>query len=186
MKIYLIRHGETTGDVEDRYGGDYDDHLSEEGIKQSEGLARKLKGKGIELIYTSTRIRAVETAEIVQKELHMDVKRVHDLRERNQYGILTGMVKSEAKRKYPKEVATLAKGIHHHVRDSEGYEPFKKRVVTAFERITSTKYNFIAIITHSGPISCIVREILKEEITCGYCTILEMIKTGSTLKVTSV
>jgi hypothetical protein len=28
MKIYLIRHGETTGDVEGRYGGDFDDSLS--------------------------------------------------------------------------------------------------------------------------------------------------------------
>lgn len=182
MNIYLIRHGETTGDVEDRYGGDYDDHLSENGRKQSEELARKLKDKGIQIIYTSTRIRAVETAEIVQKELKVNLKKVHDLRERNHYGILTGMTKSEAKRKYQKAVAELATGLHHHVRDSESYEPFKKRIVTAFEKITSTKYHCIAIITHGGPISCIAREILKEEITCDNCTILEMIKIGSTSK----
>ena len=36
MKIYLIRHGETTGDIEDRYGGDYDDHLSKNGKQQVE------------------------------------------------------------------------------------------------------------------------------------------------------
>ena len=182
MNIYLIRHGETTGDVEDRYGGDYDDHLSEKGIQQSERLAQKLKGKGIQLIYTSTRMRATETAEIVQKGLGLDIKSVHDLRERNNYGILTGMTKSEAKKNYPKAVAELAIGIHHHVKDSESYEQFKMRIITAFERITSTKYNCIAIITHGGPISCIAREILKEEITCCDCTILEMIKTGSTFK----
>ena len=42
MKIYLIRHGETTGDIENRYGGDFEDHLSEKGTKQSHELAKKL------------------------------------------------------------------------------------------------------------------------------------------------
>ena len=64
MKIFLIRHGETTGDIEDRYGGDYDDHLSEKGKQQSKELAEKLKNKGIELIFHSPRIRATETATI--------------------------------------------------------------------------------------------------------------------------
>ena len=35
MLIYLARHGETTGDVEDRYGGDYDDHLTEKGTERN-------------------------------------------------------------------------------------------------------------------------------------------------------
>ena len=33
MKIYLIRHGETTSDIEDRFGGDYDDHLTSHGVE---------------------------------------------------------------------------------------------------------------------------------------------------------
>ena len=178
MNIYLIRHGETTGDVEDRYGGDYDDHLSKDGRKQSEELARKLKDKGIQIIYTSTRIRAVETTEIVQKELHADVKKVHDLRERNYYGILTGMTKSEAKRKYPKEVAELGKGLHHHVKDSENYDQFKKRVLAAFGKI-STKHDCIAVITHGGVISCIIRELVQQEIKCGDCDIFKIMKIGN-------
>ena len=53
MKIYLIRHGQTTGDLEDRYGGDYDDHLTEAGRKQSQRLAGKLASSGIEIIFCS-------------------------------------------------------------------------------------------------------------------------------------
>jgi len=49
MRIYLIRHGQTTGDLGDRYGGDYEDHLTEEGKKQSQKLANKLKNKNIEI-----------------------------------------------------------------------------------------------------------------------------------------
>lgn len=35
MKIYLIRHGQTTGDVEDRYGGAYDDELTDKGKNEA-------------------------------------------------------------------------------------------------------------------------------------------------------
>ena len=56
MKIYLVRHGETIGDLEDRYDGDYDDHLSSNGLNQAEMLGRKLKDKNLQMIYHSSRI----------------------------------------------------------------------------------------------------------------------------------
>jgi probable phosphoglycerate mutase len=93
MKIHIIRHGETTGDIEDRYGGDYDDNLSPKGIKESKVLAKKLKNRGVQIIYVSPRIRAIETASIVNKILNVKLKIVDRLRERNNYGILTGLIK---------------------------------------------------------------------------------------------
>ena len=53
MKIIFIRHGETTGDIENRYGGDYDDHLTEKGIEQAEQLAEELEAKHLEVLITS-------------------------------------------------------------------------------------------------------------------------------------
>ena len=111
MKIYLIRHGQTTGDVENRYGGDYDDSLTELGVKQSEEVAEKLRNKGIKKIYCSTRKRARETAEILCKKINAQLNFVGDLRERNNYGIVTGMIKEEAKKKHPKEVEKLEKNM---------------------------------------------------------------------------
>ncbi len=69
MKIYLVRHGETTGDVEDRFDGAYDDHLSPKGKQQSGKLVNKLENKNIEIIYHSPLIRATETAEILSEKL---------------------------------------------------------------------------------------------------------------------
>lgn len=43
MKIYLIRHGQTTGDVEDRYGGAYNDELSAKGKVQTHELGDRYK-----------------------------------------------------------------------------------------------------------------------------------------------
>ena len=67
MKIYLIKQGETSGDLENRYGGDYDDHLSLNRIKQAENLENKLKSKKLQMIYHSPKIRATETAQTVLK-----------------------------------------------------------------------------------------------------------------------
>ncbi len=186
MKIYLIRHGETTGDVEDRYGGDYDDHLSEKGKVQCAELAKKMKNKGIQIIYYSPRIRAKETVEIINQSIEAKLEQAHDFRERNSYGVLTGLVKSDAKLKYSKEVEKIQKDkLRHSVKNSEPYDSFKKRIVDVFEKITSSKkYSTIAIVTHGGPISCIFREILKlgEFEFLGDCAIIEIEKSGENLR----
>jgi len=182
MRIYLIRHGETTGDIEGRYGGDYEDHLSDKGKQQAMQLAINLKNKGIQIIYYSSRIRAKETAQIVNDVLNVKLEIVDDLRERNNYGILTGMTKLEAKQKYPEEVEKLSKGLRHNVKDSEGYESFRKRVVRGFEKIIKNEeYDVCAVISHSGPIRCIFREALKleEPEHIGDCEVIGLEKKNS-------
>lgn len=178
MKIYLIRHGQTTGDLEDRYGGDYDDHLTEDGIKQSRELVQKLKHSGIEMIYCSPKLRAKETAQIISKEIGCRVDVINDVRERNMYGILTGMVKSEAKEKHPEHVGAL-KNHRHAVPESESYDHFGKRITKALDAITKRPYQTIAILSHGGPISFIFREILKlGEVKIEDCGFVELEKVG--------
>ncbi len=53
MKIYLIRHGQTTGDVENRYGGSYDDELSDKGEIQVHELADRIGNSGIQILLCS-------------------------------------------------------------------------------------------------------------------------------------
>lgn len=55
MKLLLIRHGETTGDIEDRYGGAYDDHLTEKGRQQLQQTAGQLAGRKIDVIVSYVR-----------------------------------------------------------------------------------------------------------------------------------
>ena len=188
MKIYLCRHGETTGDVEGRYGGDYDDHLTKKGIGESRKLARKLFEKKIELICHSPKARTVETAKILQEKLKSPLQEIFDLRERNHYGVLTGMTKQEALEKYPLQVKELQENpIHHKVMASEDYGLFKVRVLSAFENIAGGENKSIAIITHGGPIRCIVRELLKKEISSiGDCAVFELEKNKSGYKIINI
>jgi len=170
MKVFLLRHGETTGDVEKRYGGDYDDSLTLKGQVQVQKLAKRLKEYEISKLFTSPKKRARETAIILGEELEIkEVTPVEDMRERNQYGILTGMKKTEAKKKYPDEVLDLEENNpHHHVKDSEEYFAFCERTLAAFNEIIEEENEMetesIAFITHGGPITIIFREILGFEI----------------------
>lgn len=163
MKIFLIRHGQTTGDIEDRYGGHYDDHLSEKGQHQAQELAKNLIGKGIEIIFCSSLIRARETAQYVANELNIEIKVISNIKEQNRYGILTGMIKSDAKEKYPNQVDLLSDRTKT-VKEAESYEDFKTRILNAFKEIVSSSHRTIAIISHGGPLKCILREIFNQEI----------------------
>lgn len=177
MRIYLIRHGESTSDMENKYGGDYDDHLTERGKEQAAALAKKLIAKKIEIIFRSPYLRAAETAKILKNTLGVSIKSIKDLRERNNYGFLTGMNKGEAIQKYPKEIELL-KDYRNTIKDAETYAHFKERVIEAWQKITTMNYNTIAIITHGGPIRCLAREIIKvgELAHLKDCAILELEK----------
>ena len=180
MKIYLIRHGQTTGDIEDRYGGAYDDLLSEKGREQIKELAEKLKGKNIEIIFHSPLTRAKETAQFVGHFIGAKLVEIENLKERNQYGVLSGLTKKEAKEKFPQEVEKLK--VHpylNYVTDSESYEDFVPRIVKAFEEIVANEeYETIAIITHGGPIKALFREFfqLGEFKEINDCAIIEINK----------
>lgn len=158
MNIYLIRHGESTSDIENKYGGAYDDHLTARGREGAELLAEKLQGKGIEAIYCSPMLRAKEAAEIVNEKLNLKLSVVEGLRERD-YGILNGKNKDEAKVVYP-EIVEKHKDIYTTDPQGESYEDFKNRVLGTFQKISNdSQYHSIAVFTHGGPIKLLYREL---------------------------
>ncbi len=157
MKIFLIRHGETTSDLEDRYGGSYDDHLTETGRQQLEATAKSLTGKDIQIIFHSPLIRARESAEIIQKEILCPLKEVTGLKERH-YGVLTGLTKNEALEKFP-EVVEAHKDPQNTDPEGESFEDFNYRVISAYQEIIKGHQETIAILAHGGSIKRILNHL---------------------------
>lgn len=184
MKIFIIRHGESTSDIENLYGGDYDDHLTEKGIVQVKELAEKIANSGIEIIFSSPRIRAKETSEILQDKFESQLEIVDDLRERNAYGVLTGMEKTEAKNKFPEMVELLA-DYWTTVDGAETYEHLLDRTQNTFEGICNSSCDTLAIISHGGLIRCIFRDILKmgELNNLSDCSFVELDKNDSNFEI---
>lgn len=171
MKFYLIRHGQTTGDIEDRYGGNYNDHLTEEGKVQARKLAEKLSSRQVKKLYTSPLFRAKETAEILKNNLACPLEIIPNIRERNSYGIMTSMLKAEAREKYPELVEQL-KNPRNTVTGAEPYNDFKKRILDTLEKLAEENNEVFAIVTHGGPISLVFREVFGREVKkiadCGF------------------
>lgn len=177
MIIYLARHGQTTGDIENRYGGDYDDHLTDLGKQQSDELASILADKQIEQLYASPRLRAQETAGIIAGKLGLVATTLEDFRERNGYGVLTGMTKEEALHKHPDQVKGL-EDVHNAIEGAEEYIAFQQRITVALAATSHEQADKIAIVTHGGPIRLIFRDILMlgeiDVDDCAYAVIEAM------------
>jgi broad specificity phosphatase PhoE len=78
-EIFLIRHGESVSDVNGKYEGDYDDHLTEAGRQSAQEVTEKLKEKGVQVVFSSGKIRAKETSEIMRQNLNCEVRIIEDL-----------------------------------------------------------------------------------------------------------
>lgn len=160
MKLFFIRHGETTGDVEDRYGGAYDDVLSPEGERQVEQLVSELQDRGIQKIFSSPLKRARQTAEGLASAVGCEVIVIDDLRERSQYGPLTGMVKAEAKAKYP-DLVEQVKDRLNTLPEAESYAEASERTTAAYHEVLDQAGLCAAVVWHGGGMRVLFRDILK-------------------------
>ena len=66
MRLYLARHGESTGNAERLIFGQRDYPLTEKGRAQARALGRSLEGARIERVVASPLIRALETARLAR------------------------------------------------------------------------------------------------------------------------
>lgn len=67
MKLYVIRHGQTNCNKENRYNCRYDEDINKIGINQAEAASEKVAKLDIDLIICSPLIRTKHTAKIVNK-----------------------------------------------------------------------------------------------------------------------
>ncbi len=154
--IYLIRHGETLWNMEERFQGQRDIDLNEEGLKQAEKLALFLASHPIEAIYSSDLKRARNTAIAISKVKNIDVETYVELRERN-YGLLEGLTRDEIIARHPDIQFGPALGGTYGV---ETHEEMKERMTRRIIAIAKKHRNeHICIISHGGIINAFLDEI---------------------------
>ena len=184
MRLIVIRHGQTIGDVEDRYGGAYDDALSPEGESQVRQLADELASKGIQRVFTSPLQRAQQTAQGLAAKAGCSIAVVDSLKERNQYGQLTGMTKAEARQQHPDWVEALKDRLNT-IPEAESYTEASTRMTQAYAEVLAQAenagHNCVAIVWHGGGMRVLFRDILKmgELSQIGDCCWVELEQTES-------
>ncbi len=98
--IYLLRHGETDWNREERLQGSLDVRLNKAGIKQASVLARRLEKLRVCRVFTSPLARARQTAAIMSSKRKWPVAVIDDLREID-HGIWAGMRLKTIERRHP-------------------------------------------------------------------------------------
>lgn len=154
VRIVLIRHSKTKGNLEGRYIGITDEHLCEEGIR----LIKEKTFPKVEKVYSSPLLRCLETSKLIYPQLNPAV--YENLKECNfglfenkNYKELNGdvyyqkWIDSEGKIPFPQ---------------GESNEEFRNRCVHAFNNIVEDIFmsgiKTSAIICHGGTIMSILHE----------------------------
>jgi len=105
--LILVRHGQSTWNLQNRFTGWVDVDLSELGIKEAEKSGELIKSLDLDvsLYFTSCLKRAIKTLEIILNVLKIDnpnIIKAWELNERH-YGDLTGLNKQEARKQLGEE-----------------------------------------------------------------------------------
>jgi len=152
-KLYLIRHGQSAGNAEGRFGGHGPTPLSDLGQEQAERTANLLVSEGIDVIYSSDLPRAIQTAAPLATKLHLEIKATPAFRERH-VGVLQGLTFDESKEQYPDDYyALVSRKVNHVISGGESYRQLLKRASNTLRNILRDhKGQRIAIFSHTGVI----------------------------------
>ncbi|AIF83062.1 fructose-2,6-bisphosphatase [Candidatus Nitrososphaera evergladensis SR1] len=159
-----MRHGQADNNVNRILVGRHiESHLTEQGRKQVEYAAKDLKNVQIDRVVVSPVIRAVETAEIICKEVGTGYEideRLYEI----ELGKLVGMNFDEVVSKYGNLFLKFY-DEHDPALESFGVEPFtsvKKRVKSLLEEAAEKHVDRnILCVTHLDPIKAAISTILE-------------------------
>jgi len=170
--LFLIRHGETYFNLQNRIGGN--SGLTEDGKIQAEALAQSFKNKKVPVIFTSKKKRTVQTA--------FPIKRLQDncviipLQEFNEInsGVCECMSYEEIRRKIPHVYFARKEDKYNYIYpEGEGYISMKERVDRGIKKalyLSSNPQN-IMIIGHRAVNRMILSHFLyrrKEDVPYIY------------------
>jgi len=152
-KLFLVRHGQSAGNAEGRFGGHSPTPLSTLGLKQADAAAQALQKESITAIYSSDLLRAVQTAEPLSRLIDVPIIATSAFRERN-VGVLEGLTFDESKAAYPDDFYALVnRDLNHKITRGESYRQLLERSTEELWRILNSHIgDRIAIFSHTGVI----------------------------------
>jgi alpha-ribazole phosphatase len=163
VKFFLIRHGQTSWNEEGRYQGTKDTDLTRLGIKQAKLVAKYLSRVDFSNIYSSPLKRALNTANIINKNRSSRIIVRENLRE-IYFGKWEGMKIDEINQKYNEDYKNwLNDPFNNSPTGGEGFKELTIRTVKEIENIVNENSDDsnIAVISHGGVILSLLVYWLK-------------------------
>lgn len=157
-RYFLLRHGKTIHQAEEKdiiYNYPDDNPacvLLEQGIKQAQLAGETLKGKNIDLIFSSDILRTRQTVKIVAELISYDLEKiVYDKRLRDiNWGIFGGKSKEKAWAYYNND---MMKKFELGVPQGESWNQCRERMVEVLKEIEDNFENKnVLIVSHGDPL----------------------------------
>lgn len=142
MKVYIVRHGQTTSNSLG-YHALKEDDLTELGIQQAEELRDKIKNMNFDIIICSPLTRTKHTAKIININNN---KIIFDdrIEERNPNNLSGKSRENENREEYWNYYTKIQYGT------SENIQDFFKRVYSFLDELKQKDYESVLIVSHIG------------------------------------
>ena len=155
VRLLLVRHGETDWNQQSRYQGQVDISLNENGKLQSEKISGFLKDISIDKAFSSSLLRAKETAEIILRHHQKVELELNDGFKEIIHGAWEGKLETDIEREFPGELQRWRETpAQVQMPDGETLEQVWQRTIAIYQSILETalknKLNTILIVAHGG------------------------------------
>lgn len=167
MRLWLVRHGETTSNASGVFQGHLDVELNERGIAQALAVHQYVQSLEFDAIYASDLQRAAKTASVIagDREVTLDA----DLREMH-YGVLQGVAYRDAAvalRPHGLEDAWLNGSIHRGrqaLPEGESLRQFRQRASRFIRRVDERYLDNdtadVMVVAHGGQLAVLLTVLL--------------------------
>lgn len=151
LELILVRHGETDSSKSGRFCGWTDSELNENGIRQAVAARDKLKGRKVDVLYSSPLKRAFKTAEIINENFGLGIICRDELKERN-FGIWENLTHEEISQGFENEYLLWCRDwINYSISRGESALQFYERVSGFINKELLVRHcGTILIVSHLG------------------------------------
>jgi broad specificity phosphatase PhoE len=176
LRLFLVRHGETTSNRELRYLGSQDEPLTENGRRQAENLASALASLPLSVVYASPLLRAAQTGERIAARLSVPLLAEPRLREQG-FGEWEGMSRAEVLQRGDSERDLLLRCES----DPEAAPPGGESLALVACRVRALAGDLAAahpggrvtVVSHVGPIKALLCAALAAPLTAAHRLFLD-------------
>ena len=176
LKLYIVRHGQTEWNVLEKFQGQLNSPLTEEGIEKVVKTGKELKNVEFKAVYTSKLRRTIRTAEIILEKNSFEKKKnierklkLEKLSELNEiyFGEWQGMDFKEIFLKYPKEAHNYFYDVKNYCAENVKGEELKdglERFLSGLKKIVNdNEKGNILIVTHGTVLELFFNYIENKE-----------------------
>lgn len=165
-RFYLVRHGQTYWNKENRMQGQHETDLTPLGEEQAVALGKHLKEVVFDKVYSSPQRRALKTTELIIGDRNLTIEKDDALKE-ILMGDWQGLLIDDIKKQFPEEIDLFWNHPEKYQRETcETYGQVRERAAAFMERIASENPGKnILVVTHGALLKTLYTYLKYQQIS---------------------